>query len=52
MLSGEKILITGASGVVGLPIASELAKSRHAAEGNHRWGVQLQTVNLTGELTP
>ena len=27
MLSGEKILITGASGVVGLPIASELAKS-------------------------
>ena len=26
MLSGEKILITGASGVVGLPIASELAK--------------------------
>lgn|GEM_PF-5383302 len=28
MLSGEKILITGASGVVGLPIASELAKSK------------------------
>ena len=27
MLSGEKILITGASGVVGLPIAAHLAKS-------------------------
>ncbi len=45
MLSGEKILITGANGVVGLPIASELAKNNEVW-AIARFGAGAQSGNV------